>query len=201
MPAPAVTAAPLPEADGARVRSVAAELTAVVVVVMAVLARLHPAPAGPQLLPWERALSSLSAGEAAVVRAAFAALPDVERGVAARAPVDVAALRDELVPPFADPAFTFERRVDGDVVVYVGRGDAAAPLAALLLHVQPTTAPAPDAQDEEHHRVVDPDGAPRWLHGSVWIVPRGQPGASVATADTGGVAAPVALGYLRVRAL
>jgi hypothetical protein len=187
--------APRPHAvdDGARTLALAIEATAVVIVAMALLARLHPPTSGPAPLPWERPLSSLPPPAGSTARAAFAALSDVERGVALGAPVDVAQLKDELVPPFSDPAFTFVRVVDGDVVGYVGRGDATAPFAALLLLVQPTTTPPSGAQDEEHHRVVDAAGAPRWLHGSVWFVPAGE------RPPPDGVAAPVALGYLRLR--
>lgn len=179
--------------DGARVLALAAEGSAVVVVAMALLARLHGASDGPTPLPWERPLSSLSPEAASTARAAIAALGDVERGVAMGAPAEVAQLKDDLVPPFSDPAFAFRRIVDGDVTGYVGRGAADAPFAALLLVVQPTTAPASGTQDEEHHRVVDAAGAPHWLHGSVWFVPAGQP------TPRDGVAAPVALGYLRAR--
>lgn len=188
---------------GVRTIATAAEATAVVVVAMALLARLHTPTDRGGLLPWERPLSTLSPVAATTARTALAALGDVERGVASGAPVDVEQLKADLVPPFSDPAWSFVRMVDGDVVGYVGRpsgvvaGDVAAsegpPVAAVLLLVQPTTAPPSGEQDEEHHRVVDAEGRPRWLHGSVWIVPAGQP------APGEGVAAPVALGYLRVR--
>jgi hypothetical protein len=177
----------------ARTLALAAEATAVVVVAMALLAPLHAPTNGPSLLPWERPLSSLPPEAASTARAALAALGDVERGVAAGVPVDVQQLKDDLVPPFSDPAFTFTRVTDGDVTGYVGRGTAAAPLSAVLLVVQPTTTPTSGTQDEEHHRVVDAAGVPHWLHGSAWFVPTGQP------APRDGVAAPVALGYLRVR--
>ncbi len=192
---------PLPVARGVaderRRLALAAELSAVVVLVMTLLARLHPAPDGPQFLPWERPLSSLPSAAASVARAAFAALPEIERGVAAGVPVAVTTLRDDLVAPFFDAAFSFERIVDRDgaMTAYIGRGDATAPVASLLLVVQPTTEPPGGVQDEEHHRLVDAAGAPVWLHGAVWFLPAGQPPPSSAA----GVAAPVALGYLRVR--
>jgi hypothetical protein len=178
-----------------RTLAVACEASAVVVVVMALLARLHPAPAGPTLLPWERPMSSLSPDAATVARAAFAALADIERGVASGAPPAVEALADDLVPPFSDPVFSFVQITDGEVTGYLGRSHNDAAVVAVLLHVQPTVAPPSGIQDEEHHRVVDPTGVPHWLHGSVWLVLPGQP------APASSVAAPAALGYLRVRPL
>lgn len=185
-------AAPGPAASG-RLVSLACEVSAVVVAAVVVVARLHPAPSEPSLLPWERPLAAVDPGAVHVVRAAFAALADVERGVARGAPPSVAALADDVVPPFSDPAFTFARVIDGDITGYVGRGGPGAPLLAVLLVVQPTTPPPADQQDEEHHRVVDAAGQARWLHGSVWFVEQGRP------PPRPGVAAPVALGYLRAR--
>ncbi len=159
---------------------------------MAVFARLHPAPSEGLLLPYERSVSTLDGPSAALVRAAYAALPDVERGLAEGQAPDVATLVDNLVPPFVEPTLRFSRVEDGDVVGYVGLGTKDAPVSALLLVVQPTVPPATGIQDEEHHRVVDKAGRPVWLHASVWFAPRGTPPAP-------GVANPVALGYLRVR--
>jgi hypothetical protein len=172
----------------------ALEASAIVVAVMVLVARLHPAATAATLLPWERPLSSLSPRALPAVRSAFAALPDLERGAARGRPVDLETLREELVPPFSDPAWSFTQKVDGDVIAYRGTGTAEAGLAALLLHLQPTVAPPAGREDEEHHRVVDDTGAPHWWHASVWIVEDGAP------LPGDGVAAPASLGYMRVRA-